>query len=75
MGGGARVASRLVSWLAGASRRGAAGGTRQRLILWYFTGGVPTLSRQIRVWVCCVAQSDEAPAMSGFAVGAKRFVD
>jgi len=32
-------------------------------------------SRQIRVRVCCVAQSDEAPAMSGFAVGAKRFVN
>ena len=30
---------------------------------------------QIRVRVGCDAQSDEAPAMSGFAVGAKRFVN
>jgi hypothetical protein len=31
--------------------------------------------RQIRVRVGCVAQSDGTPAMSGFALGAKRFVD
>jgi hypothetical protein len=42
---------------------------------WYSSGGVPTLSRQIRVRVGCDAQSGEAPAMSGFAVGAKRFVN
>jgi len=42
---------------------------------WYSTGGVPTLSRQIRVRVGHAAQSDDAPAMSGFALGAKRFVN
>jgi len=39
------------------------------------TGGAPTMSLQTRVRVGCSAQSGEAPAVAGFAAGAKRFVN
>ena len=58
------------------SARGETGARPERRVgVRYSNGGVPTLSRQIRVRVGCAAQSDGAPAMSGLAAGAKRIVN